>query len=197
MRVLCVSLFIVIIDQVSKLLVKGINISSLNLKIAGMYPGQRIPVLGETFNITFIENPGIAFGIDFGAEYKLLISVFTIMATLGLLLYFFIVKDKSLTLRLSLAIIIGGAFGNLIDRVFYGYFYGYAPLLYGKVVDFFDFRIFNFFLFNKSFGNYIFNVADIAVTAGVILLLFNYHKHSADDLVKEPVLEECLVENKD
>ncbi len=58
--------------------------------------------------------------------------------------------------------------------------------------------MFNLFLFNRTFGNYIFNVADMAVTVGVILLLFNFHKRSANDIVNEPVRQiPNLVENKD
>ncbi len=198
MRLLFVSLGIFIIDQVSKILVKGISIPFLKIFHPGMYPGQRIPVIGDLFSITFVENPGIAFGIDFGANFKLLISIFTIVATIGLFIYFYRIREKSFSLRLSIAIIIGGAFGNLIDRIFYGYFYGYSSLFYGRVVDFFDFRIFNLFLFNRTFGNYIFNVADMAVTVGVILLLFNFHRRSADDNLKEQITQlPDFVENKD
>ena len=54
-----------------------------------------------------------------------------------------------------------------------GYFTVIPGLFYGKVVDFFDIRIFNLLLFNKTFGNYVFNIADVAVTTGVIMLLFS------------------------
>ncbi len=198
MKLLFVSLGIFFIDQASKLLVKGFSIPFLKIFHEGMYPGQRIPVIGDLFSITFVENPGIAFGIDFGTHFKFIISIFTIAATFGLLVYFFFIRERSFSLRLSIAIIIGGAFGNLMDRIFYGYFYGYSSLFYGKVVDFFDFRMFNLFLFNRTFGNYIFNVADMAVTVGVILLLFNFHKRSANDVVAEPVRHlPDLVENKE
>jgi signal peptidase II len=157
-----------------------------------MYQGQRVPLLGDLFNITFIENSGIAFGINFGTEFKLIISLFTILAGIALFYYLLRIKDKPLSLRLSVALIIGGAVGNLIDRTFYGVFYGYSSLFYGRVVDFFDIRIFNLLLFDKTFGNYVFNIADIAVTAGVIMLLFAYGK-------KESIvgLEKCLLDNKD
>ena len=198
MKLLFVSLGIFLVDQFSKLFVKGFSIPFLNIYHQGMYPGQRIPVIGDLFSITFVENPGIAFGIDFGSHFKFIISIFTIAATLGLLVYFFYIRERSFSLRFSIAIIIGGAFGNLVDRIFYGYFYGYSSLFYGKVVDFFDFRVFNFFLFNRTFGNYIFNFADMAVTVGVILLLFNFHKRSANDIVNEPLNQlPDLVENKD
>jgi signal peptidase II len=157
-----------------------------------MYHGQRIPIWGDIFNITFIENSGIAFGINFGSEFKLLVSLFTIVAVIALFYYLLRINDKPLSLRLSIALIIGGAAGNLIDRIFYGVFYGYSNLFYGRVVDFFDIRIFNLLLFDKLFGNYVFNIADIAVTAGVIMLMFAYGK-------KESAvgLENCLLDNKD
>jgi len=141
-RILFVSLFIVIADQLSKIFVKGIEIIPLNIKLNGMYPGQRIPVLHNIFNITFVENPGIAFGIDFGGQFKLLITLITLIACLILFIIFYRNKNKKIMLRLSLAFILGGAIGNLIDRLFYGVIYGYAPLFYGKVVDFFDLKIF-------------------------------------------------------
>jgi signal peptidase II len=201
LKLLFVSLIIFIIDQISKILVKGISIPFLNLYHGGMYPGQRIPVIGEIFSITFVENPGIAFGIDFGSNFKLLISLFTIAATGGLLIYFYFIREKNFSLKLSVAIIIGGAFGNLFDRIFYGILYGYSSVFYGKVVDFFDFRIFNLFLFNRTLGNYIFNFADLAVTVGVILLLFNFHKRSADDPITVSSWQSPnnpdFVENKD
>jgi signal peptidase II len=182
-KLLFVSLGIFIVDQLSKFLVKGISIPFLNIYHSGMFPGQRIPLIGNMFSITFVENPGIAFGIDFGSKFKFVVSIFTIIATLGLLVYFYFIRKKNLSLRLSIAIIIGGAFGNLFDRIFYGYLYGYSPIFYGKVVDFFDLRIFNLFLFNRTLGNYIFNFADLAVTVGVILLLFNFHRRTAEDRI--------------
>ncbi len=157
-----------------------------------MYQGQRLPVWGDFFNISFVENSGIAFGINFGSEFKLLVSLFTIIAVIALFYYLLRIKDKPLSLRLSVALIIGGAAGNLIDRIFYGVFYGYSNLFYGRVVDFFDIRIFNLLLFDKLFGNYVFNIADVAVTIGVIMLMFAYGK-------KESTvgLENYLLDNKD
>ena len=176
MKVLFVSLFVVIIDQVSKLMVKGLSIPFIKLNIQGLERWQKIPVLGGIFNITLVENPGIAFGIDLGSNFKLMVSVFTLVASMGLLYYIFRNKEKKFDFRLSLALILGGAVGNLIDRIFYGILYDYAPLFHGRVVDFLDFRIFNLFIFNRTFGNYVFNFADVSVTAGVILLLFILNK---------------------
>ncbi len=179
LKVLLVSFCVVIIDQLSKLFVKGFSIPVLKLNFSGIHTGQRIPIVDGLFSITFVENPGIAFGINFGSNFKILISLFTLAASVGLLIYLLKNREKSFNFRLSLALILGGAAGNLIDRIFYGVFYGYAPLLYGKVVDFLDFRMFNLFIFNRTFGNYVFNFADVSVTAGVILLLYVFNKQKA------------------
>jgi signal peptidase II len=192
-RVLFVSLFIVIIDQVSKLLVKGVPA----LHLQGLIPGQKIPVLGNLFDITMVENPGIAFGINFGSDFKLAISIFTLLASIGLIFFLFRIRNKSFGLRLSVAVIISGALGNLIDRMFYGIFYGYAPLFYGKVVDFFNIHLFNIYLFNSTMGNYIFNVADLSVTVGMISLLIILRKQNKEKEIKNPGIENFLVEGKE
>jgi len=185
LRVLFVSLSIVIIDQVSKLLVKGFSIPFLKIFYAGMYQGEQIPVFGNFFRITFIENPGMAFGFDPGSNMKLWISIFSLVASIGLLIYLFIVRNKSLSLRLAVAFILGGAVGNLIDRMFYGVFYHYAPLFYGRVVDFLDFDFFKFTLFGKSFDRWpIFNFADASVTIGVLILIFFYKQNKKEVEVK-------------
>ncbi|MCK7516433.1 MAG: signal peptidase II [Ignavibacteriales bacterium] len=89
-----------------------------------------------------------------------------------MIFYLYIIRDKSLSLKIAIALILGGAVGNLIDRTFYGLFYDYAPLFYGKVVDFFDFDFFNFTLFGRSYDRWpIFNIADAAVTIGVLILV--------------------------
>ncbi|MCX6157843.1 MAG: signal peptidase II [Ignavibacteriae bacterium] len=175
MRVFYLSLIIVIVDQLTKLKVKGIKIPFLNLNIEGMTLGSSKEVFGNFFKITFIENPGMAFGIELGG--KLTLSIFTLLATFLIIYFIFKNRNESFYLRLSLAFILGGAVGNLIDRLFYGVMYGYAPLFYGKVVDFFHFNIPEFNLFGKSFYSWpIFNVADISVTAGFLMILLGYNK---------------------
>ena len=189
MRVLFVSLAIVIIDQITKLSIKGFSFPFLKINYEGMYQGQRIHVIGNFFRITFIENPGMAFGFDPGVNFKLWISVFSILASIGLIVYIYHVRKQSMLLKLSLAFILGGAIGNLIDRMFYGIFYGYAPLFYGHVVDFLDFDFFHFTLFGRTFDRWpIFNVADAAVTIGVVILLFFYNQKHREE-VKEMTLE--------
>lgn len=177
MRILIVSLSLIFIDQVSKILVKGFAIPALNIHYEGMYHGQRIPIIGDFFRLTFIENPGMAFGYDPGNEAKLWISIFSLLASVGLLIYIYFIRKQNLSLRLAIAFILGGAVGNLIDRLFYGVVYGYAPLFYGKVVDFFDFDFFDVTILGRHYERWpIFNVADAAVSIGVLILILFYKK---------------------
>jgi len=181
-RVLYVSLLVVIVDQVSKLSVKGFSIPFLNINYKGMFEGERIRVIGNFFRITFVENPGMAFGIDPGIDWKLWISIFSLIASIALIIYIYISRKQSLLFRISLALILGGAIGNLIDRLFYGIFYHYAPLFYGRVVDFFDFDFFNISILGKSYDRWpVFNIADSAVTIGVLMLIFFYRKVSKEE----------------
>lgn len=175
MRVFYLSLIVVIVDQLTKLKVKGIKIPFLNLNIEGMTLGSSKQVFGNFFKITFIENPGMAFGIELGG--KLTLSIFTLFATFLIIYFIYKNRNESLYLRIALGFILGGALGNLIDRIFYGAVFGYAPLFYGKVVDFFHFNIPDFNIFGKAFYSWpIFNVADISVTAGFIMILLGYNK---------------------
>ena len=176
MRVLFATLFIVITDQVTKLLVKGGTIPFLNLRVEGMSYGQSKNIIGDFFKLTFVENPGIAFGIDVNETSKLLLSIFTLIASIGILYYLWKSREQKLIVRLALALILGGAIGNLIDRTFYGVFYGYEKIFYGHVVDFFNVDFFDFTIFGRTYERWpIFNIADASVTVGVIFLLI-FHK---------------------
>ena len=172
MKLLLVSILVLIIDQLSKFYIKGVSIPFINFSHSGLPQSRSIPVIDHLFYITHVENPGIAFGIDLGPDFKTVISVITILATLGLLIYFFRIKEKNFTMRFSVALIFGGALGNLTDRMFYGLIYGYGGILSGHVVDFLDIRLFAFFLLNKTYGVYVFNLADVAITCGVIILIY-------------------------
>ncbi|MCJ7553272.1 MAG: signal peptidase II [Ignavibacteriaceae bacterium] len=182
MKVLYLSFFVVASDQITKLLVKGFSIPFLNFNYDGMYYGQIIPIIGDFARLTYIENPGMAFGYDPGNAFKLWITLFSLIASIGLIFYIYIIRNKSLSLRAAIALILGGAVGNLIDRMFYGVIFDYAPLFYGKVVDFVDVDFFNFTLFGKSYERWpIFNVADAAVTVGVLILILFYRKHQQEE----------------
>ena len=172
MKLFFVSFFILVADQASKLYVKGFYVPAFRINHTGLPRSTSIPIIKDLFYITPVENPGIAFGIELGPEFKAIISVFTILATLGLLIYFFKIRNENLLLRFSVAVILGGAMGNLMDRIFYGYFYGYAPIFSGNVVDFLDLRLFSFFMLNKTFSIYVFNLADVAISIGVCVLLY-------------------------
>jgi len=171
-KVFYFSALVVIIDQITKILVKGIYIPFLNVNIVGMDEHQSFNVFGEFFKITFVENPGMAFGIGVNSEIKLLLSLFSIIAGVGIAYYIYISRNERFIFRFALALILGGAIGNLIDRTFYGVIYGYAPLFYGHVVDFFNVEFFDFTFFGQTYERFpVFNIADSAVSIGVVLLL--------------------------
>jgi signal peptidase II len=199
LRVLFATLFVVITDQVTKFLVKGGTIPFLNIKAQGMQYGQSIKVFGDFFKLTFVENPGIAFGIDVNETSKLILSIFTLIASIGIFYYLWKSRNQKFIVRLALAFILGGAIGNLIDRTFYGVFYGYEKIFYGHVVDFFNMDFFDFTIFGRTYERWpIFNIADASVSVGVVLLLL-FHKSPAekvDETLSITQLSESPVENE-
>jgi signal peptidase II len=187
LRVLYLSLSIVFADQISKIFVKGFSIPFLKIYWDGMYEGQRIKVIGNFFRITFIENPGMAFGFNPGTNFKLFISLFSLIASIGLVVYLYYIRNSKPNTRIAIACILGGAIGNLIDRMFYGVVYGYAPLFYGRVVDFLDFDFFHFSLLGRVYDRFpIFNFADASVTIGVFILILFHNKFSPASENSEP-----------
>lgn len=132
---------ILILDQVSKF-----------LAVNYVKPQISIPLIENVFHLTYAENTGAAFSI---LSNKIpLLSIMTTIFIIGLLIYLHMLISKKKgfqLLTLSLSFIIGGALGNLIDRIRLGY-----------VVDFFDFRLINFAIFN---------VADCFIVVGSILLI--------------------------
>ena len=189
MRVLLLTIFVVIADQFTKVVVKGISIPALNINWMGMDYGQSFNVIGDFFKITFVENPGMAFGIDVSIDSKLYLSLFSLIASIGIFFYLIRVRNRSFTLRFALALILGGAIGNLIDRTFYGVIYEYGPIFYGKVVDFFNVDFWDFTLFGHTYDRWpIFNVADAAVTIGVIILIFFYRQKQKEEDAEESVM---------
>jgi signal peptidase II len=180
---------VVLGDQAAKLFVKGFSIPGLGIHVQGIPLGSSIPVIGDFARLTYIENPGMAFGIDVGG--KLFFSLFSVIASVGILLYLYKMRNERLLFRFSLALILGGAVGNLIDRVFYGVLFNDGGLFYGKVVDFIDVDFFNVNILGYHLSRFpIFNIADSSVTVGVlILLIFHRSFVSVEEHPQEPSLE--------
>ncbi len=166
MRILWVSLALVVADQLTKLWVQ-----------LAMVPGESIPLVGTLLRLTYTTNPGMAFGLELGS--KLFLTLFSIVATLLIGVYLWVVRKGPWGYRLALALILGGALGNIIDRVFYGVVNGYAPLFYGEVVDFIHVDLWRGYLpewLPLFGGNFlalfpIWNVADMAIVVGVAAII--------------------------
>jgi signal peptidase II len=193
LQVLYVTLGVILLDQAAKLLVKGFTIPFTHYYHAGMQMGQTIPVIGNFLRLTYVENPGMAFGIEIGG--RAFLAVFSLLASVGIFYYLFKIRRDALSIRLSLALILGGAIGNLIDRIFYGVIFGEGKLFYGKVVDFIDMDFFKIHIMNFSMDRFaIFNVADSAVSVGIVLMLLFHKKFSEHEIKTEsiPVVEESV-----
>jgi len=170
LKVLYLTFSVVILDQVTKFLVKGLRIEWLGINLQGMPYGSSKSVIGEFIKITFIENPGMAFGLDIGP--KMFLTLFTIAASIIILYYIYRHRNDGRLIRLALAFILAGAVGNLIDRTFYGVIYKYAPLFHGRVVDFIQVDVWDFTIFGKTYTTWpIFNVADVSVTLGFLMII--------------------------
>lgn len=180
---------VLVIDQVVKLMVK-----------THMQIGEEIPLIGNWCLLHFVENEGMAFGMAFGGKVgKLILSLFRMVASSVILFYMLqLIKKNARWLPLvSIALIFVGAVGNLVDSCFYGLIFnesyyhvatmfpsegGYAAFLMGRVVDMFYFPLIDTFWpewvpfvggNHLLFFNAIFNVADAAITIGVILLIID------------------------
>ncbi len=175
-----------------------------------MYLGQEFPVIGNWFYIHFTENPGMAFGMEFGGEWgKLALSLFRIVAVCGIGYYLFTLpKNTSKGLIISISLIFAGAIGNILDSAFYGIIFnesynqlatfmpaegGYASFLHGRVVDMLWFPLIE--------GNYpewfpiwkgehfmffrpVFNVADTAISVGIgLIFIFQKSFFKKEDTV--------------
>ncbi len=200
MKVLYYSLVVVVIDQITKLLVKGFKIPFLNIHHRGLKINSSIKIIDDLIQITHVENYGIAFGIDLGRDFKLAITIFTIIAALLILYYLYISRYKDFKVRLAIALIFGGAIGNIIDRVFFGILYGYAPLFHGRVVDFIHIDFFDYTLFGRTYESLpIFNFADVSVMIGILMLLYLSFKSKLEESpeeISENTLEENTSQNK-
>ena len=161
-----IAVVLVLIDQVTKIAIKEL-----------FYYGEIIPVFGDIIQLTYIENYGMAFGITFGWG-KIFLSLLSMIASGALVYYIYkIQNDIPFIVGFALTLVLAGAFGNGIDRCFYGVIFGTGDLFYGGVVDFILVDIPDIdFLFLHYTHFPVFNVADSCVTCGVILLLFVHKK---------------------
>lgn len=184
MRVFWVTALVILIDQVTKFMVANT-----------MLLGQSIPVLGDWLRLTYTLNPGMAFGITVGPPG--LITVFSIAATLLIIYYLLQVRTGYAPYRYSLGLLLGGALGNIIDRVFYGVIFEYGPLFQGKVVDFIHVNLWRGHI-PESIpvigGTYaalfpIWNVADMAIVISVVGILTFQHKFHELKQVEQEALE--------
>lgn len=135
--ILAIVFFLILVDQAIKFLV-----------VAYMKLGESIPVLAGIFHITYIENPGAAFGL-FANQRVIFIVAAALVIVAACLMYRRLMSEKVIV-RWGVALLLGGAAGNLIDRV-----------RIGCVIDFLDFRIWP-----------VFNIADIGICIGVTLLMY-------------------------
>ncbi len=180
MRVLWLTFVILLIDHATKVLVK-----------TNMYLGQSIPLLGDWLKLTFTENPGMAFGVTFGMP--LVVTILAMLATAAIVVYLWHARGSKLSYRLSLALVLGGAVGNIIDRIFYGRIFEYADYFRGEVVDFVHVNVYNgpaASWIPWIGGQYvtlfpIWNVADMAIVCGVFSILV-FHRQMTAPPIPEP-----------
>ncbi|RXQ93018.1 lipoprotein signal peptidase [Ancylomarina salipaludis] len=198
------ALFIVvllILDQVFKIWIK-----------THMMLGEEFPVFGDWFIIHFIENNGMAFGMELeGKMGKILLSLFRIVAICGIGWYLNDICKKKAPrgLILSIGLIFAGAMGNIIDSAFYGMIFndsyyqvasflpdagGYSSFLHGKVVDMLYFPLIdgNFPSWVPFWGGDhfvffrpVFNIADSYITIGVALILLFHKKYFVQEISKK------------
>ena len=173
-RLLILGVILVIADQVIKYLVK-----------TNMALGEQIPVIGNWFRLCFVENEGMAFGMKFGGSVgKFLLSLFRIVL-FGVLCWWIHSLDKAkkapMGVLVGLTLITAGALGNIIDCLFYGLFWDYAPFMFGKVVDMFYFPLIHNAAGDVIFFSPVFNFADSCVTVGAFYLLLFHWKFFVKD----------------
>jgi len=171
-----------------------------------MYIGQEIRFLGHRGMLHYTENNGMAWGLELGGDLgKLALTLFRIVAVCGIGygLIYLIQHKYHRGLIMNLALIFAGAMGNIVDSTFYGVVYGYAPLFHGRVVDMFYFPLITGY-FPKwlpywggqdfIFFRPIFNLADSAISIGVILILIYQKHYFKHEHVEEQSLNSEMVE---
>lgn len=188
-------IFVLLADQLLKTWIK-----------TNMFLGQEFRIFGNWFIIHFTENNGMAFGMEFGGEFgKLFLTLFRIAAVAGIgygLIY--LIKHKyHRGLIMNVALIFAGATGNIIDSVFYGKIYGYETLFHGRVVDMLYFPILEGrypqwfpvwggedFIFFRP----VFNIADAAISVGVILIMIFQKSYFKDEIRDEVGINSEILE---
>lgn len=204
---LVIVIAILLIDQIVKVWVK------LNFTI-----GEEVDLIGDWCKLHFIENEGMAFGMSFGGVAgKYVLTFLRIIASflIGWYLLKLIKKGENKLAVYSFTLIFAGAVGNIIDSMFYGLLFsestffsvsqfipeggGYAPMFLGKVVDMFYFPIIDttlpqwipFFGGNDfRFFNAIFNISDVSITIGVVILLISLIFAKKEDQIDAEVVED-------
>jgi len=191
------SLLIILIDQLVKIIVYNF----MDLGITG-----QIPVFGDWFKLHYTLNPGMAFGMQLGSSYgKLALTIFRLFAMVGIAYYLIYLSKKQLHQGLlwCVALILGGAVGNVIDSTFYGVIFDNAPYnavtpwFHGQVIDMFyidiwEGRVAQWVPFWG--GEYIalwpiFNIADASIFVGVLIILVQQNKFFAKDKNQKKVTE--------
>ncbi len=170
------------------LMITGIVVLSLVIdQVIKLYIATHF-ALGESrelcswFWICFVENNGMAFGIEWFS--KLALTLFRLLAVglLGWYAHVLIHKPEPNTGYVAtIAFIIAGALGNIIDCVFYGKLFGYAGWFYGRVVDMFYFPLIRNAAGEVIFFRPVFNFADACITCAVIAILLFYSKELTTD----------------
>ena len=185
--ILSLLLLAIVIDQIIKIVVK-----------TNMQLGDSIPVFGDWFKILFVENDGMAFGMEI--FNKLFLTSFRIVAVafLGYILYKLLKNSKyPFGFILCVAMILAGAVGNIIDCLFYGELFtssygkvaefvswgtGYSTFMQGRVVDMFYFPLFTWpeqlpLIGGDIFFSPVFNFADACISCSVVAMLLFYRKY--------------------
>ena len=139
---ICLFLILLIIDQYSKFIIHNT-----------LYVGDTIPIIDNFFNLTYVQNRGVAFGLFQGKID--IVSILALIA-IGLILFYFCKNFKKISFleRIAYTMIFAGAVGNMIDRLFRGF-----------VIDMLDFR---------GIWSFIFNFADVWINIGVILIIIEH-----------------------